>query len=395
MVATAFSMIMLVALCCAMNLVPGFESMMVIHRGCFELFFMVTFFLSLSPWMFMLFLSQGAETQPITMAALRSNHGDRKMYVYSAAIVVASLLGLFFVFQSLFCFVWSFGAAVLCAGLILDLLRMSYCRMQFRRTPEGLAEWFTEVMKASVKKEDEKWHTISFEVPFSLMVVYMKCGAYGSLRLFCHRILELSSLWLGSITHIVLFRTPGEFEESLLDRYSRAESRIVKRITWLLQASCNLGSLAGLEEITRLAGKLFITFHVHHESSGFQLLSTLSLASRRNLGTIEFRDFENEILSTFSEVVKLLIERCVARDMPDTSTIFKVLSVIENKVKEIQRRDQTIDSTFLMRPFIEISRMLEYDRYGSFPGRREIFEELRRIFAQFSVYEESSRLAEI
>jgi hypothetical protein len=250
-------------------------------------------------------------------------------------------------------------------------------------------------MEQSVKKRDEKWHTISFEVPFSLMVVYMKCGAYGSLRLFCHKIVEMSSLWLGSIAQRMSFRLPGEFEESLLDRYSHAETMTAKRIAWLLQESCGMGSIVGVEETTRLAGRLFITFHCHHESLGFLLLQTLSQASQNASGKIRLKDLDMEVLYTYSEVIKSLIERCVDRHICDTTSILEVLSILENKGKEIFRREQTIDPSQLIRPLVEIGHMLGYDRYHSFPGREEILSSLRFTLAQFfSSEEESARLIE-
>ncbi len=395
MFVTFVSLIMAVALVVGMDLVPGVESMMVISKDYFELYFGVCFSLSLLPWMCMLFLSQGAETQPITIAALRSNLDDRKLYVYAVSIVVVSLIGMIIVLQPLYPESWSFVGSVVCAGILVDLFRMSYCRVQFRRTPEGLVEWFIEVMRKSVKNGDEKWHTISLEIPFGLMVFYMKSGAYGSLRLFCHGIVEISDLWLGSIARLIMFQLPGQYEESLLDRYSQAEVSTAKRFSWIIQEACALGSLTAVEEATRLAGKLFITFHNHHESLGYMLLGTLSQASQKDCGRVSRRDLDMEVVSAFSEVIKSLIEQSVRRNAPETTAILNVLAILENTLKEISRRDKTIPNALLLHPLARISQMLEYHRYRSFPGREEVEADLRRIVAHFLVLEGvSGRLVE-
>ncbi len=382
MLATFVSVIMILVLGAGVHMVPEIETMMAAPKGFFELFFGVSLFLSLLPWMGMLFLSQGAEVHPITIAALRSNIADRKLCAYSASIVAVSILGMFVLLQSMFPEVWSFAGAVLCIGILLDLVRLAYCRLQFRRTPEGLAEWFIEVMMESVKRGDEKWHTICFEIPFSLMVMYMKAGAYGSLRLFCHGIVKISDLWLGSIAHLRWLRVPGEFEVSLLDRYSQAERMTAKRIAWILQEACNLGSIAAVEEATRLAGKLFVTFHTYHESLGSVLLSTLSHASQRDCGRIGARDLDMEVVWAFSDVVKSLVERCIDRNMSDTVPILKVLGVLENKVKEIFHREKNISPAFLMQPLTELGHMLAHDRYRSLSCRDEVLADLRRLAAQ-------------
>ena len=386
MIATFISLIIALVLGLGMYVVPGFDTMVVVSKGYFELFFIVCFFLSLLPWIGMLFLCQGVEVQPISVAAQRSNLADRKLYVYSASIVGVSLLGMLVAFQSPFSQIWSFAGAVLCGGLLLDLLRKTYCRLLFRRTPEGLAEWFIEVMMESAKRGDEKWHTISFEIPFGMMMIYMRNGAYGSLRLFCSRIVEMADLWLGSIARVVMFRPQSELGDSLLDRYSRAEALAARRMAWVIQEACGLGSLPGLEEATRLAGKLFITFHGHHESLGILLLVTLSQATQKDTGKIGSWDLDREVIATFSEVVKSLIKRSMDRNIADTASILQVLGILEGTVKEILRREKTMSPVLLMQPFAEIGLMLESDRYRSLPGREEILAGLRRILSQFSVF---------
>jgi hypothetical protein len=394
MFATVVSVIMGVGLCIIVPLVPGLEPSIVFSKNVFELFFGLSIFLSLFPWLSMLYLSQGAEGFPVTMAALRSNLGDKKPIGYSLGILVVAFLGMALTAQSYYPPTWSLAGSLIGAGLILDLLRMSYCRVQYRRTPEGIAEWFVEVMKKAVRKQDPRWHTISFEIPISLMVVYMKAGAYGSLRLFCQRIVEIADLWLGSIARLRLFRIPSEFEESLLDRYMQAEAMTSKRIAWIVQEACHIGSLTGLEETTRLAGKLAMTFHNHHESLGSLILITLAQASQRGCGNMTMWDLEMEVVSTLSEVAKSLIDRSVDRNTSDAASILKVFTILESKVKEIFHREKTMNPALLMQPFAEIGQMLAGERYRSFPDRDEVLADLRRILAQFSALEGvTSRLA--
>jgi hypothetical protein len=359
---------MLMALSVGIHLVPGLESKFEISNVFFAFIFGAGLFLSLLPWVGMLFLSQGAEVQPITIAALRSNVADKTLYVYSGCIVAVSLLGFFLVFQSLLPPIWSFAGAVVCIGLLLDLLRMSYCRLQFRRTPEGLVEWFIEVMMESVRKGDEKWYTISFEIPFAMMVVYMKNGAYGSLRLFCHGIDKISNLWLGSIARLRLYEIPMESEVSLLDRYLHAEHMTVKRVSWILEEACTIGSIAAVEEATRLAGKLFVVFHSYHESLGSVLLTTLSQASQKDTGRIGSKDLDTEVVSTLCEVIKALIDR----NKSDLAPVFKVLVILESKLKEMYRHEKNINSILLMHPLVELTHLLENVRYRSFLGHEEI-----------------------
>jgi hypothetical protein len=367
---------------------PQIEDTVVISKDYFQLFFEVGFFLSLLPWICMLFLTQGMEVQPITMAALRSNLADRKMYGYSAGIVIVSLLGMIMVSQSLLSEFWSIAGAVLCGGLLLDLLRMTYCRFQYRRTPEGLAEWFIEVTKKSVKQRDETWHSICFEVPFGMMLVYIKSGTYGSLRLFCHNIVEISNVWLGSIAGIVMSsRVPGEFEVSVLDRYVHAELSTAKHIAWLLQQSCAIGSFTGVEETTRLAGKLFVNFHKYHKSLGSVLLLTLYNASQKEPGKIALFDLDMEVIETLTEVIKSLIDSCIDQNTIETECIVNILTILESKVKDILVRETNVNLAFLKHPFSEIHHMLGYKRYRSFQGRDEILAGLHGILTLLPSFE--------
>lgn len=387
MVATFVSILMSLAMCAGVYIVPDFESTVLFPSSYFGALFFVTFFLSLFPWFGMLFLSQGAEIISITIAALRSNVSDTQMYVYAGFIQLFSSVGIFLCFQSLLPTMWSLAGALICAGITLDLLRGAYNRLQYRRTPEGLGEWFIEVTKASVRHRDERWYAISFEIPFAMMLTYMKNGAYGSLRLFCNRIVDISYVWLSSMAGLIMFRVPNEQEDTLIDRYAHAELMIAKRIKWLLQEASALGTIAGFEETTRLAGKLFISFYNCHKSLGTLLLQTVGQSASADHGKMRAIDQNLEILSTFADVVKMLINRSIDRNESEETTILKILAMIEDKMKTISLDEKTENLAFLLRPVVEIRHMLGYARYRAFPGHELISEALKRILMQFSVAE--------
>ena len=87
MLATIIGLLMALAMGLGVQYVPEFETSVVFNKDYFELFFIICFFLSTLPWIGMLFLCQGAEVQPISVAAQRSNLADRKLKMYSAALV--------------------------------------------------------------------------------------------------------------------------------------------------------------------------------------------------------------------------------------------------------------------------------------------------------------------
>ena len=387
MLATLIGAFTAAVLAVCVRFVPGFEAELMFPQTLFEFFFGISLFSSSLPWLWTLFLSLGAETSPLSASALRSNIDDRKMVFYSAGMVLVSLVGIVVISQPLIPMVWCFALAVVCAGIVLDLLRMAYFRLCYRRSPEGIAEWSIETMQTAIRKRDERHHTISFEMVFSLIVAYMKKGEFGALRLFCQKIVSASDLWLGSIARLSLFRIPADNEETLLDRYMLAEAMTAKRLAWVVKEACDTGSTMALEEVVRFVGKLFMAFHAHHESLGFLLLLTLSQVTQKTEGKIEAWDRNVEVLSAFSEVIKALVDRCVDRGISDKASILKVLSILETRVKETFRREKAINPAFLMQPFAEIGQMLANSRYSNFPDRDAIVADLRRILAQFAALE--------
>jgi hypothetical protein len=387
MIATLFGICAALALAVGVWLIPGFESALVLPENLFELFFVVSFVFSSLPWVWTLFLSLGSERYPISSCALQSNMKDKRMYLYSSGTIISSFIGIIILYQPLVPLVWCYSICFILVGVILDLLRMAYFRFQYRRSPDGIGDWLIETMKGAVKSQDERLHTMSFEMVFTLIISYMKNGEIGALRLFCQKIVAASDLWLGSMARLSLFRLPSETEQTLLDRYTLAEAMTAKRLSWVIKEACEIGSSTALEEAVRLTGKLFLTFHGYHPSLGFLLLVTLSQVSQRLDGKIPRWDRDVELMTAFSEVIKSLIDRTLERKVSDTASITKVLAILETHVKESYRREKSVNPAFLMQPFAEIGQMLANPRYNALEDRDEIISTLRRILAQFAALE--------
>jgi hypothetical protein len=387
MIATLLGICAALALAVGIRTVPGFEAELLLPEMLFEFFFSSALFFSSLPWVWTLFLTLGAETNPVSASALQSNMKDRRMYLYSTGVIISSFIGIIIVNQPLVPVGWCLGVSIILIGITLDFLRMAYFRLQYRRSPEGIADWLIETMKGAVKRPDEKFHTMSFEAVFTLIIAYLKNGEMGAFRLFCQKIVIASDLWLGSIARVSLFRIPSENEETLLDRYSLAEAMTAKRLAWVIREACDIGGPTALEEAVRLAGRLFLTFHGYHPSLGFLLLVTLSQISQKTQGKIEPWDRDVELMSAFSEVVKALIDKSIERKIPDTASITKVLAILETHVKESFRREKSVNPAFLMQPFAEIGQMLASPYYTALPDRDEIIAVLRRILAQFAALE--------
>jgi len=156
----------------------------------------------------------------------------------------------------------------------------------------------------------------------------------------------------------------------------------------MLQEACFLGSLPGVEETMRIAGKLFISFYLHHSSLGSLILIEVSLASRRDHGRIRVIDLDREIISGFSDIIKRLIEISNEHDTSHEMTILKLLSMIEEKVKEVSGYEKQINFGYLLRSLIEVDHMISNERYHSLKGRELIVARLQHIFSQFPVIED-------
>jgi hypothetical protein len=189
---------------------------------------------------------------------------------------------------------------------------------------------------------------------------------------------------VGIICAACVIQVPGESEESLLERYSQAELMTAKRIAWILQESCEIGSIPGVEEITRLAGKLIVTFHGHNKLLGDRLLHTLAHFSSRSSGKIALQDLDMEVITTISEVMQALIVRFVKQNIVDREFIREILRVYEGRLAEIFRREKNIDMTPFVQPLLKVERMLKTAKYHSFADRDDLLHDCRRLIVQYS-----------
>ena len=250
-------------------------------------------------------------------------------------------------------------------------------------------------MKRSVRRRNERLHTMAFEMVFAVIVAYMHKGQPGELRLFCQKIVAGADLWLGSIARLRMFRLPSESEESLLDRYTVAEAMTAKRLSWLAKEACEIGNPVAFEETVRLIGRLFMAFHNFHPSLGFFLLFSLSQTVQNVDGKIARWDRDLEVSMGLSEVVKSLIERSIDRNISDKESILKVLAILETHVRASFLQEKSMNPAFLMQPFAEIGQMLGESRYETLPDRDEVLAQLRRVLAQFAAIENVSGHLEI
>jgi hypothetical protein len=395
MLATFLGLLAAIALVVCSNSIPGFAAGLYVPDTALSFFFVVSFFFSALPWVWTLFLTLGSENSAIAASALRSNVHDRRMYLYAGAVIATSFLGLVVVSQELLSPIWVLGCSGIIIGFILDCLRFAYFRLHYRRSAEGIADWFVETMKRAVRRRDERLHTMTFEMVFAVIIAYMHSGQPGELRLFCQKIVAAADLWLGTIARLRIFTLPSEEEESLLDRYSVAEAMTAKRLAWLVKESCEIGSPVAFEETVRLTDRLFMAFHGFHPSLGFLLLVSLSQTIQKTEGKIEREDRDLEVSIGFSEVVKSLIDRSVDRGVSDKDSILKVLAILETYVKAGFRQEKNVNPALLMQPFAEIGQMLGDPRYNALLDREGILAQLRRVLGQFAAIETVSGHLEI
>jgi hypothetical protein len=395
MVATFLGVLSAIALIVCANSISGFAAGLYVPDTALFFFFVVSLFFSALPWVWTLFLTLGSENNAIEACSLRSNIHDRRLYVYAGGVILSSLTGLIVVSQELVTPIWVLGCSGILIGLVLDFLRLAYFRLHYRRSAEGIADWFIETMKRAVRKRDERLHTMTFEMVFAVIIAYMQSSQPGELRLFCQKIVGAADLWLGAIARLRMFRLPSEGEESLLDRYSVAEAMTAKRLSWLVKESGDIGSPMAFEEAVRFTGRLFMAFHNFHPSLGFLLLFSLSQTSQKMEGKLERWDRDLEVSIGFSEVVKSLIDRSLDRGVSDKDSIMKVLSILETHVKVSFRQEKNMNPAFLMQPFAEIGQMLGDSRYNALPDRDEILAQLRKVLAQFAAIENVSGRLEI
>jgi len=384
MLATFFSSIAAVALLAGIQFFPGLMAALSLPMIVFQIFFLFSLFLSLQPWGWAIFFTSKSEKTPISAYALRSVLSDRKLYLFSAAILLCSFSGFLLLSQTLMPIYHSVAIALVFAGFIIDNLRWSFFRIQFRRSAPGLAEWILTSMQRATRHHRPEQITEYLEGIFSLLVSYIQSHDIGSLRLFTQKVTHAAEIFLRSIAKLNLFKLSSS-QETLLDQYNIAEAMVAKRLTWVIKTALETESPTNFEEAVRLYAKLFLAFHNQHPSLGHILLLTLSDTIHKHTQMDWDRDME--VTVTISEIIKALIDVSVERRVSDQESIQKVLSLLEMHVKESFREDRTVNPALLMQPFAEIGQLLAEERYTSLPDRDLILSDLKRILAQFAAIE--------
>jgi len=353
----------------------------------FQIVFLFSLFLSVLPWIWAIFFTARSEKKPTNAYALSSVLSDKKLYFFSIGITISALVGFVLFSIKLLPPMINFAIGLVLIGFIVDNIRWSFFRMQFRRSAEGLADWLLHRLHLLSRRRDLHALQDVLETIFSLLIGYITINDVSALRVFTHKITTAADTMLRSIARISLFHLTTEPESTLIDRYNLIEAMMAKRLAWVLNTACEKKSPTALEETVRLCGKLFLAFHNQHESLGYLLLLTLAETIQKSDIRAGDWDRDFEVTMTFSEIIKSLIDRSVERRISDHTSIKKILAYLEMYVRQSFHRDRSISPALLMQPFAEIGQLLAGERYRSIPDRDEILSDLRRLLAQFAALE--------
>ncbi len=385
MLATFFSVIAAAVLLTGVQFFPGLSSALALPITVFQIFFLFSLFLSILPWGWAIFFTSRSEKTPISAYSLRSVLADRRLYLFSSAILLSSLGGFLLLSQTLLPRYQVVAIAFLLAGCIVDNLRWSFFRIQYRGGAPGLAEWILTSMQRATRHHKPEQITECLESIFSLLVSYMKTHDIGSLRLFTRKITNAAEIFLRSIAKLSLFKLSSSPQETLLDQYNVAEAMVAKRLTWVVSTALETKGPTNFEEAVRLYAKLFLAFHEQHPSLGHILLLSLSETAHK-CEQIDW-DKDMEITSTISEIIKALIDSSLEKRVSDHNSIRKILTLLEMHVKQSFREDRRISPALLMQPFAEIAQLFAGDQYSALPDREPILSDLKRILSQFAALE--------
>lgn len=382
MMATIFSVVVAGMFFGVEGVFPGALGHVLFSNYIFQGIFCLFLFLALSPFILIsFFLGKGAKN-PIVSASVRACFCDTNLYLLSAFVFAVSIVGLVVSSQNFFYDPYVFAFSIFLLGLSFDATRLCFLRIGKCFSQDSLANWIALKIRKAIRHVDERGVFESFELIFSLLASYIKHEDMSSLRLFSRRVIGLVEELLRAVSTIPIF---GKIQnDSLLDRYSMAESLTTKRLAWTMKAADKEGSPTAIEETMRLYGKLFMVFHNHHESLGFLLLVSLSHDVLVTEGSPEKNA---EVMMICSEVIKSLIDRSYERRVSEKTSIVKILTLLETHVKTCFRKDRSINPAFLMQPFAEIGQLMGDPLYASLPERDEILMELKRILTQFAALE--------
>jgi hypothetical protein len=383
MSATFTSVLISIAGLCLSGLYPTWGAALNFPMTASVFFFGIFLLCTIVPWGWVRGPQGGQISHAIVHCAKKSQLSDKRICLYLFAVYFISFGTLIVVSLSPIPSLYRFMCVLVSAGMLIDLAKMIYRRLQFRAGPEGLADWLLETMRTAERKSNHDSLVEGFESTFSILTGYLKMDDVASLKLFCLKIIENADFWIRASSQL-----PGNLggvdkDPSVLDNYTIVEAMVAKRMASILQVE----SLVVLETLIWFEGKLVLAFHKRHSSLGYLLLFSLSVILQQADGKIDRTSKEIEYITMLSEVIKAFIDRAAATRISDRASIFKGLSLLESHLKESFRNDRNINPAFLMQPFAEVGQLIADEKYAQMPDRDDIIAELRRLLSQFAALE--------
>lgn len=385
--ATSVALLLSVLLLSLSHLHPNLNGMVFFPKFLATCFLGLFLFVSLIPWRWTRRLSGHGGGGGISQTAAHSQVEDRKVRIYLLGIYCIIFVALFVVNFSAISTLFRFCYFIVSTGLLIDLSRKIYCRLHFRGTASGIAEFLVESMGKAEKRGDHDRLVEGFESTFSMVSGYLKMNDVASLRVFCSKIIERADSWIRASVQMPGKLDGSDQESSLLDSYTVVEAMVAKRLSSICREALQSESLIGFETLIWLDGKLALAFHRRYPSLGHLILLSISLTLQQAEGAIDCTSREIEYIAMLSELIKSYIDQTLATKRSDRAAIFRTLSLLESHLKESFRLDRKINPAFLMQPFAEVGELLAEDKYTTMPDRDEVLAELRRLLSQFAVLE--------
>jgi hypothetical protein len=349
----------------------------------FVCFFGLFFLVGLIPWRWVRAFHGNRNASTLSQITIQSQLSDKRIFLYLLVTYFVAFTDLIVINLSAIPPLYRFICALVGVGVLIDMSKMIYKRLQYRTQPVGLADWFLESMRNAERSSKHDALVQAFELTFSVISAYVGMNDTASLKMFCLRIIDNADLWIRASSKLPGSLDGMNTEASVLDRYTIVEAMVAKRMSSVLQAE----SLIMLETLIWFEGKLALAFHGRHASLGYLLLFSLSVTLQQVEGKIDRTSREIEYITMLSEIIKALIDRTAATRISDRTSIFRTLALLESHLKESFRADRSINPAFLMQPFAEVGQLIAEEKYAQVPDRDDIIAELRRLLAQFAALE--------
>jgi hypothetical protein len=385
--ATFASVLITIFVLCLTSSYPSVGTTLMFPKTPFVCFFGLFLLFSLIPWKWVVRFYGNGEAHVLSQCALKSQTADKRIGLYLMAVYFIAFCAVALINFSSVSASYRFLYGLVSAGILIDLARKIYCRLQFRSKAEGLVQWLLESMKSAGRTPNRDDLVEAFESTFSIISSYLKIGDIASLKLFCANIVENSDFWIRASTQLPGNADGINKDASVLDSYTIVEAMVAKRMASIARETLQSESLIALETVIWFDGKLSLAFHKRHASLGYLLLLSLSLTLQQVEGKIDRTSREIEYITMLSELIKAYIDRTISTRSSDRASIFRALALLESHLKESFRKDRTINPAFLMQPFAEVGQLIADEKYALMPDKDDIIAELRRLLSQFAALE--------